>query len=362
MKTLKNIVVAFLLLISFDAIYNRANAQTNVDVSFNVFYESLKPHGVWFNYGEFGMCWRPDGISRSWEPYRNGHWIWTDYGWTWDSDYSWGWAPYHYGRWTFDDYYGWIWVPDYEWSPAWVQWRYDQDYIGWAPLPPKARFTVSIGIDFDDYGVGYRHWNYIYGRNMTDIRYRFLPRNRVFRIHSHTTNITNITIVNNHIYNHGPRINDIERMSGTKIRQYNIIQDREPNRDKNFNRIENNNLHVYHPEINRTNGSTRGNTGTPNEINRNNPVNNNNNVQKVDRNADRTKVNDNRNESIKEPNVDRGNRNDSQNKNEIRNEKKIERKTREVNRREAEPKRSKEPEKKESRERNSESKERSRTR
>jgi hypothetical protein len=63
---------------------------------------------------------------------------------------------------THDDYYGWIWIPDYEWAPAWVEWRYDDAYIGWAPLPPYAVFSIHIGIHYTyDYYVPYRHWHYV---------------------------------------------------------------------------------------------------------------------------------------------------------------------------------------------------------
>jgi len=27
-------------------------------------------------------------------------------------------------------------MPDDVWGPAWVEWRYDDEYIGWAPLRP----------------------------------------------------------------------------------------------------------------------------------------------------------------------------------------------------------------------------------
>jgi len=43
----------------------------------------------------------------------------TDDGMTWVSDYNWGWAPFHYGRWDYNDSYGWFWIPDNEWGPAW---------------------------------------------------------------------------------------------------------------------------------------------------------------------------------------------------------------------------------------------------
>ena len=40
--------------------------------------------------------------------------------------------------------YGWYWVPGYEWAPAWVAWRNNNDYYGWAPLSPG--LNVSVGI------------------------------------------------------------------------------------------------------------------------------------------------------------------------------------------------------------------------
>src|SRR3977135_729720 len=43
---------------------------------------------------------------------------------------------------------GWVWVPGDQWAPAWVSWRQtdDEDYVGWAPLPPEASVTVSVGV------------------------------------------------------------------------------------------------------------------------------------------------------------------------------------------------------------------------
>jgi hypothetical protein len=50
----------------------------------------------------------------------------------------------------FDESYGWVWVPGTEWAPAWVAWRYTDDYVGWAPLPPSAGWDVSAGLRFSD--------------------------------------------------------------------------------------------------------------------------------------------------------------------------------------------------------------------
>jgi hypothetical protein len=123
-------------------------AQPSVGVSFDVFYDGLGAHGDWITVGSGVYGWRPSRVSIGWRPYTIGRWCWTDDGWYWASDEPWGWAAYHYGRWHYDDYYGWIWIPGYDWAPAWVEWRYGPDCIGWAPLSPYAVFNVSWGIHY----------------------------------------------------------------------------------------------------------------------------------------------------------------------------------------------------------------------
>jgi hypothetical protein len=119
-------------------------------VSVSYFHENLSPYGRWFEEPSYGWCWTPYDISAEWRPYSDGHWEYTDYGWSWAANERWGWAPYHYGRWFFDESYGWVWVPGTEWAPAWVAWRYGDDYVGWAPLPPRAGWDASIGLAFTD--------------------------------------------------------------------------------------------------------------------------------------------------------------------------------------------------------------------
>lgn len=101
---------------------------------------ALDAYGHWIQHAPYGEVWVPDGVPADWRPYEYGHWVYTDdWGWYWVSDESeddWGWVVYHYGRWAFDRAVGWFWVPGDEWAPAWVDWRYGGDDIGWAPLPP----------------------------------------------------------------------------------------------------------------------------------------------------------------------------------------------------------------------------------
>jgi hypothetical protein len=103
------------------------------------FHSALDPYGSWVDDPSYGTVWTPSDsvVGEDFQPYvSNGQWTYDDYGgYAWDSDYDWGWAPFHYGRWV---YLGsrWGWVPGRTYAGAWVSWRYGGGYLGWAPLPP----------------------------------------------------------------------------------------------------------------------------------------------------------------------------------------------------------------------------------
>ena len=110
-------------------------------VSVSVFHDQLAPHGRWVAAASYGDVWAPSGVSAGWQPYVEGEWVYSDYGWTLVSDDPWGDVPYHYGTWAWVEPYGWVWIPGTVWAPAWVTWAYTDDYIGWAPVPPS--FVLS---------------------------------------------------------------------------------------------------------------------------------------------------------------------------------------------------------------------------
>ena len=101
---------------------------------------ALEEYGEWRPHPRFGQVWVPRDVPPDWRPYQYGNWVYTDeWGWYWVSDdveADWGWVVFHYGRWAFERAIGWFWVPGDEWAPAWVNWRYGDNYSGWAPLPP----------------------------------------------------------------------------------------------------------------------------------------------------------------------------------------------------------------------------------
>lgn len=219
MKTLYSIFAALILVGSAVPL-----AQSAVQVSVDFFHDHLEPYGDWREVGDYGWCWQPRDVSRSWRPYSDGRWLYTDAGWTWDSNEPYSWAVYHYGRWARVDRIGWVWVPGTEWGPAWVSWRRSARHVGWAPLPPEARFTRSAGFDGRvdaDYDIGPTYYNFVVVRNFGAPRLRtviVVPEENMTIIRQ-TTNITRITYVNNVVFNEGPQYDVISRESALPIRR-----------------------------------------------------------------------------------------------------------------------------------------------
>jgi hypothetical protein len=102
---------------------------------YRIFYDALQGYGDWVLIEPYGYLFRPRTAFLDWHPYQSGFWAPTDaYGWVWISDEPFGWATYHYGRWAHDEFQGWVWQPGSVWAPAWVDWRANDQYVGWAPM------------------------------------------------------------------------------------------------------------------------------------------------------------------------------------------------------------------------------------
>jgi len=226
-------------------------------VTFTVFYTSLKPYGEWIEIDYGVYAWRPLYVRAGWAPYLIGRWVWTPYGWYWDSFEPFGWAVYHYGRWYYDDYYGWIWIPDYEWAPAWVEWRYTDYYIGWAPLPPYARISITIGIHYSvRWYSPYYYWNFVpvqYFCGYEVHKYAIGPKYK-YRIYSDSKYSVNYRYEDGRIINYGVDRNFVERRGGrvleAKVEETTRLRDFS---ERKFNERDNRVI-VYKPderEINR---------------------------------------------------------------------------------------------------------------
>ena len=194
----------------------RDSSEDSPTASYSTFYTGLEPHGVWRETSTYGYVFQPREAerSRTWRPYTSGRWVYTDAGWTWVSEEPFGWATYHYGRWARLRTIGWVWVPGEEWAPAWVSWRTSNNYVGWAPLPPEARFDRRSGIhNWADnyYDIGPEQYcfvptNQFGGRRLETA---VVPVGRNVTIVNETTNVTNITYNNTIIVNQGPSYDEL---------------------------------------------------------------------------------------------------------------------------------------------------------
>ncbi len=182
----------------------RADWGVGIHVSFDFFFGRLRPYGHWVHVPRYGHVWYPVGVGRYWQPYSNGYWAYTEFGWTWISYDPFGEIPFHYGAWTLLPTYGWVWVPGYVWAPAWVTWRYGPSYVGWAPLPPDYGFYY--GSACPPVTVIDRAWvfvppGHVGSRNIPGAR---LPYHQNGHFISGTQPVTNLTFVKDHVFNPGP--------------------------------------------------------------------------------------------------------------------------------------------------------------
>lgn len=146
----------------------------------------FEDNGSWGYESGVGNVWIPR-VEAGWQPYSNGQWTWTPYGWTWIPNERWGWAPFHYGRWGQSASFGWYWIPGRTWGPAWVSWAVGGGYVGWCPLGWRDRPVYGWGRhDYGRYsgnatarggrGFGHDGWNLV---RQGELGRRDLPRRRI---------------------------------------------------------------------------------------------------------------------------------------------------------------------------------------
>jgi len=248
------------------------------EVSYQNFYDALSPYGEWINNPEYGYVWMPN-VGPDFRPYAtNGNWVYTDEGWTWASNYSWGWAPFHYGRWFYEDGYGWMWIPGNEWAPAWVSWRRSPDYYGWAPLGPSVSMTVAVG---GGYNPPPHYWCFVPQQYVTSphVNNYYVSEQQNVTIINNTTVIRNTTVVNN-TYNNttvinnnisntrvtvnnyagGPDPGEVSRVTGTPLRPVAVRESNTPGANSGGGGFA-----IYRPKINalQTSGGTGGASSHP---------------------------------------------------------------------------------------------------
>ncbi len=281
-----------------DSNFNETNEDLK-NVDYKQFYDELAPHGDWVQVSakdlgidlkkeesagessilndligikdayaddvDFGMffVWRPSpelavsvsvGEPPVYVPYTRGQWIYTDDGWYFRAPTPYEEITCHYGRWAYSPAVGWVWVPGRVWAPAWVEWRDDDDYIGWAPLPPCS-YIVDDGVPpvFID-----------------DDRYIFVDRDRFvdpdiythcypYRYYHEKIHIKEmrrfdgVIVKDRRVFERGPEIDRIEKITGRKIEPVKI------NRVDNIRNVKyaGGELNSYSPHFTKVKGNDR---------------------------------------------------------------------------------------------------------
>lgn len=245
MKRLQTFLLPLAFSLCFACSTNKPVSVQGEHQTYEVFIEALSPYGTWMESSVYGIVWHPY-TDPSFRPYlTNGHWVATTEGWAWKSDYKWGWAAFHYGRWYYDTLLGWLWQPGYEWAPAWVTWGYADDYYCWAPLMPGVIVTLSS----EQWKPPQFYWNgckrrHIANRNLeyvsvkpedfADIRRKIKPLYNFGTTHSQDLH-----------YATGPVIDEVNLHVPRRIRRVPIADRKSPARSK----VMTTRMQTYRPDL-----------------------------------------------------------------------------------------------------------------
>jgi hypothetical protein len=279
-------------------------------VDYKQFYDELAPHGEWVQVSakelgldlkkeknpgqigsilndligvknayaddvDFGMffVWRPSpnlavsvtaGTPAVYTPYTNGQWVNTDAGWYFKAATPYEETTCHYGRWVYSPSLGWIWVPGRVWSPAWVEWRENDDYIAWAPVPPSVYIVNDVLrpviIDEDRYIIVDK--KHFVEPSVYKYRY-FYKENKNKAMIKVMTKIDGVMIKNKTVINKGPDVVNIEKHSRKKIEQVKIKKVGNQNEVRNAA----GEIDVYTPPFTKTKGKdTKESVTKPNKF------------------------------------------------------------------------------------------------
>ncbi|MCX7832719.1 MAG: hypothetical protein N2490_00705 [Ignavibacteria bacterium] len=216
--------------------------------------------GVKYAYAQTGeqifnlFVWRPSNElvgdmmkeTKEYIPFNNGQWVYTDEGWYFKANTSQEELTSHYGRWTQDEELGWVWLPGKTYSPAWVDWRQNDDYVAWAPIPP-GKYIENESIKIED--VSENKYTIVEKKHLIEpsvykYRYQYVENKNKIMI-KEMTKTDGLIVKDKKVINKGPDITEIEKKTGKKIEQVKINKVNK----KEESGLKGNSLNVFTPEL-----------------------------------------------------------------------------------------------------------------
>lgn len=179
------------------------------------------------SFGAF-FVWRPSpglavGLSvtepePTYVPYSNGQWIYTDAGWYFRAASPYEEIVHHHGRWVYSPSLGWLWVPGRVWSPAWVDWRENDDFISWAPIPPSVYIVNDVVIVPP-----------IYEERYIIVENRYFLEPYIYKHHHKEKfwlgdwrRVDGVVVVNNTVIDRGPDVTFVRNVTGKEVNSLSI--------------------------------------------------------------------------------------------------------------------------------------------
>src|SRR5262249_44535691 len=103
-----------------------------------------------------------------------------------------------------------------------------------AAVPYQVGWRAGVGLDWGGVNInvalGPSYWHFVQTRDMVDpgMRYRIAPPARNVTLINVTQNVTNYTVINNHVVDHGVQVEHVGRAVGHTIPHYRVHDGDEP--------------------------------------------------------------------------------------------------------------------------------------
>lgn len=255
---------------------------------------------VWKPSPDLAVSVGTNPVQSHYTPYSNGQWLNTDAGWYFKAPTPAEEITSHYGRWVSSPGFGWVWVPGRVWSPAWVDWRENENYIAWAPIPPGGYIVNNIvstpTIEYDSYVVVEKRY-FIEPLIYSYIIPTTTTTTNSYVIVKETSPVIGVMVANNVVINRGPDIVNIKNIGGKDVVKIKVNKVN----NKNSAGFNSTTINVYTPNFKKvkTNGKIVTTVNSPSNFVSNNEAKNIQNEGKS-----HNKIQGNKNN---EKNLDKGN-------------------------------------------------------